>query len=234
MIFVDLDNTLYNQGQYLKFVFRKISRVIEEEFKVNSSKVYSYLLSLVREKTLRYPVFDSLISKFSLNISSKELINLYRVFTKEYLEKNKIVLYKSALDFVSKNRERIIVYTEGNREIQELKIGNIERNYKIKLNYVIVEDKLDERNISIFKKYSPSIYIGDDVFSDFFIPNKLGILTIRVLTGLYRNIRNEVVDVMYRPKITVRNIRYLSMLNYYSVRGWGQINESNVCWSSPR
>ena len=128
----------------------------------------------------------------------------------EYLEKNKIILYKSALDFVSKNRERMVIYTEGNREVQEAKIANIERNYKVKLNYVIVEDKLDEKNVRIFEEYSPSIYIGDDVFSDFYIPNKLGILTVRVLTGLYRNIKNEVVGVMYRPRITIRSIRFLN------------------------
>ena len=210
MIFIDLDNTLYDQGQYLKFVFRRISKIIEEEFKISSSEIYNYLFNLVKEKTLRYPIFDSLTSRFDLGISPGELVKMYRTLSMEYLERGKITLYKSALDFIIKNKERIVVYTEGNREIQEAKIANIEKNYNVKLTYVIVKDKLDEENVRIFEEYSPSIYIGDDVLSDFYIPNKLGILTVRVLTGLYRNIRNEAVGAMYRPRVTVRSIRFLN------------------------
>ena len=210
MIFIDLDNTLYDQGQYLKFVFRRISKIIEEEFKISSSEIYNYLFNLVKEKTLRYPIFSSLTSRFDLGISPGELVKMYRTLSMEYLERGKITLYKSALDFIIKNKERIVVYTEGNREIQEAKIANIEKNYNVKLTYVIVKDKLDEENVRIFEEYSPSIYIGDDVLSDFYIPNKLGILTVRVLTGLYRNIRNEAVGAMYRPRVTVRSIRFLN------------------------
>lgn len=210
MIFVDLDNTLYDQGQYLKFVFRRISKIIEEEFKISSSEIYNYLFNLVKEKTLRYPIFSSLTSRFDLGISPGELVKMYRTLSMEYLERGKITLYKSALDFIIKNKERIVVYTEGNREIQEAKIANIEKNYNVKLTYVIVKDKLDEENVRIFEEYSPSIYIGDDVLSDFYIPNKLGIPTVRVLTGLYRNIGNEAVGAMYRPRVTVRSIRFLN------------------------
>lgn len=209
MIFTDLDNTLYNQGQYLKLIFRKIGEFLEKELKINSTIIYNYLLNTAKTKTMNYPIFNSLIKEFKLNISSMELIELYRRLTINYLENNKIILYKGALHLLENHD--VIIYTEGRREIQEIKIRNIERNYKLKLKYIIVEDKLKEKNMDIFNKYSPSIYIGDDVFRDFLIPNKLGILTIRVLTGLYKDIPNNIVDYEYRPKTTLRNLSHLKL-----------------------
>jgi len=207
MIFIDLDNTLYNQEQILRYVFKKISEELEKEFDLNKSKIFRYLLNLVKEKTLRYKIFDDLISKFNLEISSEELVKLYRRFNLEFLKNRKIKLYKSALEILSNNN--LIVYTEGNREIQEEKIKNIMKNYRVRFDYIIVKDKLDENNRKYFEEYKAKIYIGDDPFADFLIPNRLGITTVRVLTGLYRRIPNESVKEEYRPKITIRNLKGL-------------------------
>ena len=59
-------------------------------------------------------------------------------------------------------------------------------------------------------KYDPKVFIGDNPYTDFLIPNKVGILTIRVLTGLYRNIPNNIVKKEYRPNITLRNLKSLN------------------------
>lgn len=207
MIFIDLDNTLYNQEQILKYVFSKISEELERRFNINKSKTYNYLLNLVRKRTLRYKIFDDLVSRFNLEIPPSELVNLYRKFNIEFLQTNKIKLYGSALEILESNN--LIVYTEGNEEIQKEKIKNIMKNYGIFFDYIIVKDKLDEDNRKYFETYQVNIYIGDDPFVDFFIPNKLGIMTIRVLTGLYRNISNESVKEEYRPKITIKNLKSL-------------------------
>jgi len=205
MIFIDLDNTLYNQEQILRYVFSKISKEIERRFDINKSETFEYLLNLVKEKTLRYKIFDDLVSKFNLEVSPEELVKLYREFSLDFLKKNKIRLYKSALEIL--NSYNLIVYTEGNEEIQKEKIKNIMENYGISLDYIIVKNKLDESNREYFEEYKVKIYIGDDPFADFLIPNKLGITTIRVLTGLYRNIPNERVKEEYRPKITIKNLK---------------------------
>jgi hypothetical protein len=209
MIFIDLDNTLYNQELYLKYVFKKIGKYIEENFDINSNKIYNDLMNITKLKTLRYPIFDFIINKYNLDIDSKKLVELYRKHNIKYLSNNKIKVYKSALRILK--NYNCVIYTEGKKEIQEIKIRNIEKNYNLKLNYIIVENKLKEENIEIFNKYSPNLYIGDDVFVDFFIPNKLNILTVRVLTGIYSNIKNDIVDVDYRPKITIKNLYYLKI-----------------------
>ncbi|RIB35347.1 MAG: hypothetical protein BXU00_02365 [Candidatus Nanoclepta minutus] len=207
MIFIDLDNTLYNQEQILRYAFGKISEELKKEFNLNKSKTFRYLLNLVKKKTLRYKIFDDLVSKFNLEISSEELVKLYREFNLEFLKNKKIELYKSALDVL--NNDNLTVYTEGNREIQEEKIKNIMKNYGVRFNYIIVRDKLDENNRKYFEEYKVKAYIGDDPLADFLIPNKLGIITVRVLAGLYRRIPNESVKEEYKPKITIRNLKGL-------------------------
>ena len=209
MIFIDLDNTLYNQEQYLKPVFRKIAKVVQRESGVNQRVVYEYLMRTARTKTMHYPVFDSLVEGLKLDVDPKGLVKLYRELSTEYFRSKGVTLYKGALDLLK--REDVVVYTEGRREFQEVKIRSIEEKYNIKLNYIVVEDKLNEENVKIFKEYSVTVYIGDDVFRDFFVPNRLKILTVRTLTGLYRGIPNTAVGESYRPKITVRNLNCLSI-----------------------
>ena len=193
MIFIDLDNTLYDQGQYLKPVFRKIAKVVQRECGTNWRVIYGYLMDTARTKTMHFPIFNSLVEGLRLNIDPEDLVKLYRELSVEYLREKGVTLYKSALNLL--RREDVVVYTEGRKEFQEVKIKSIEEKYGLKLNYVVVEDKLDE----------------DDVFRDFLIPNKLKILTIRTLTGLYKGIPNTVVEEGYRPKITVRNLNCLSI-----------------------
>ncbi|BCU69987.1 hypothetical protein [Stygiolobus caldivivus] len=207
MIFIDLDNTLYNQEQYLKPVFRKIAKAVQRKCGTNSRVVYEYLVRTVRAKTMHYPVFDSLVEDMRLDIDPKDLVKSYRELSIEYFKNKGVTLYKNAVDLLK--RGDVVVYTEGRKEFQGVKIKSIEEKYGLKLNYIVVEDKLNEENVRIFKEYSPAVYIGDDVFRDFFIPNKLKIVTIRVLTGLYRGIPNTVVEESYRPKITVRNLNCL-------------------------
>lgn len=214
MIFVDLDNTLYNQEQYLKFVFKEIGKHLKKRTNINKEIIYKFLFDIVKAKTMSFPIFDYLVKYFRLDIDPRELVELYREFSVLFLKSNKLCLYESALKLLK--RCDVIIYTEGNEEIQIKKIENIEKNYKFKLNYIIVKNKLDKGNVKIFRKYNPVAYIGDDVFRDFYIPNMLNILTIRVLTGLYKNIPNNIVKKMYRPKITVKNLSYLRFLYYES------------------
>jgi len=207
VIFIDLDNTLYNQEQILRYVFSKIGEELEKRFNLDKSKASRYLLGLVKEKTLRYRIFDDLISRFDLEISPEELVRLYREFHLEFLRSRKIELYRSALELLGNSS--LVVYTEGDREIQEEKIRNIMRNYGVYFDYIIVRDKLDEGNRAYFEEYRVKVYIGDDPLADFLVPNKLGVITVRVLTGLYRGIPNESVKEEYRPKITIRNLKGL-------------------------
>jgi len=59
-------------------------------------------------------------------------------------------------------------------------------NQGIYSDYIIVKDKLDENNREYSEKFRGKIYTGDDPIADFLMPSKLGITTVKVLTGLYR------------------------------------------------
>jgi len=210
MIFVDLDNTLYNQEQILRYVFRRIGRFIEAEFGIPWVEVFSYLMDAAKSKTLRYPIFNDLVNLLHLDISPRRLAEMYRLYTVEYLERRRITLYRSALRLLE--TADVVIYTEGCREVQELKIANIERGYGLKLRFIVVEDKLRRENSGIFERTRPEAYIGDNPYTDFLVPNRLGIPTLRVLTGLYRGILNEAVEPAYRPSITLRSLRGFSPL----------------------
>jgi len=210
MIFVDLDNTLYNQEQILRYVFRRISRFIEAEFGVPWAEVFSYLMNAAKSKTLRYPIFNDLVNLLHLDVSPRRLVELYRLYVVEYLERRRITLYRSALGLLETTD--VIIYTEGYRGVQELKIANVERGYGLKLRFIVVEDKLRRENSEVFERIRPEAYIGDNPYTDFLVPNSLGIPTVRVLTGLYRGIPNEAVEPAYRPLITLRSLREFSPL----------------------
>lgn len=205
MIFIDLDNTIYNQKQILDYVFLEIGKYIEKRYDIPKNIIKEFLIKITKEKTLRYKIFDSLIEKFKLELDKKELLNLYKRKTEEYLINKKIKIY-SDFEQILKNCNNFIIYTEGDEKIQKLKINNIEKNYKIKLDLIIVKNKLSEENIEIFKCYNPKIYIGDNPYTDFYIPNKLNIFTIRILRGLYKEIPDDIVSLEYRPKISIRRL----------------------------
>ena len=99
----------------------------------------------------------------------------------------------------------MIVYTEGQKALQELKVKSLGIEDLIE-GVIVVKSKLSPENASIFKEERPVLYIGDDPYVDFYIPNILGILTIRVLTGLYKNISNSVRGESYAPRFTVRRL----------------------------
>jgi len=86
MIFIDLDNTLYNQEHILRYVFGRICEKLEKRFNLSKSKTSKYLLNLVKKGTLRYKIFDDLISKFDLKVSSEGLVKLYQKFKVKYLK----------------------------------------------------------------------------------------------------------------------------------------------------
>jgi putative hydrolase of the HAD superfamily len=53
------------------------------------------------------------------------------------------------------------------------------------------------------------IYIGDNPFKDFFNCNKVGIKTVRVMRGMYKEIK---VSKFYDAKIKIKNLSELKKI----------------------
>ncbi|MEM4915595.1 MAG: hypothetical protein QXT85_02490, partial [Nanopusillaceae archaeon] len=109
MIFIDLDNTIYNQKQILDYVFLEIGKYIEKRYDIPKNIIKEFLIKITKEKTLRYKIFDSLIEKFKLELDKKELLNLYKRKTEEYLINKKIKIY-SDFEWILKNCNNFIIY----------------------------------------------------------------------------------------------------------------------------
>ena len=205
-IFIDLDNTIYNQEPLIRYALREICKKIDGE--LDRHACFRTFMKILRSKGLHARIFDRFLERTSIDVEIDDLVKMFREKQFEYIHKNGLKAYASAIKFLREANSvhlRVIVYTEGQKALQELKVKSLGIEDLIE-GVIVVKSKLSPENASIFKEERPVLYIGDDPYVDFYIPNMLGIPTIRVLTGLYKNVSNSVRGENYAPRFTVRRL----------------------------
>lgn len=181
IIVFDLDDTLYNELDYLKSAYRHISQHLEPK---DWKTLYVSIFSLYRSKE---NVFDILTSKYS--IDHKTLLDMYRYHLPQ------ITLFNGVLDVIKtiKNKNgKIGIITDGRSRTQRAKIkalGILDFIDKIIISDEVGTEKPEQAN---FKAIETSIsgnnywYIADNLKKDFVSPNSLGWKTV----GLIDNGKN--------------------------------------------
>lgn len=174
---LDLDDTLYQEIDFLQSAYRFIS---EQLFPVIGKEIDLEMYELYKGKEV---VFDKITEKYKLEISMKTLIDWYRFHTPTINLNEGVATF---LQILKENDIKISLITDGRSTTQrnKLKALGIEDLF---CDTIISEEFGTEKpNINNFKffenKYPSSkfFYIGDNFSKDFVTPNALNWTTIGI------------------------------------------------------
>lgn len=214
-ILFDLDDTLYDEMQFVMSGFKAVSSNISKSNNIEQKVVYQMLLD-VQEEHGRGKTFDIVLKKLSLydeKLTSK-LVEVYRT------HKPNLFLYPEVSTVLSNLRKqgyKLGIITDGNVEVQRKKIDalkikdffdcmifsdeyGIEKQKPDPLPYQKAMEKLEAST-------NETVYIGDNPYKDFISARKLGIFTIRIMRGQYKNIK---LRKEYESDCQIQNLEDIS------------------------
>ena len=216
ILIFDLDDTLYEEKEFVKSGFKAVSRYLHLKFKLNKNKIFLKLLKILN-KNGRGKIFDILCSQLKLKkkFLVKKLIQVYRTHDP------KINLSKDALKILNHYSEfSKYIITDGNYLVQKKKIRSlkIEKLFKkiYYTNYYGI--KYNKPSLFCFSKikkkekvnWNELVYIGDNPKKDFFNCNKKKILTVRLMKGEFKALK---ISKQYDAKYKIKNLLMLKKLN---------------------
>ena len=208
-ILFDLDDTLYDETQFVMGGFKAVSSYISNNANVNQNVVYKLLLDVL-EKHGRGQTFDIVLKKLGLynkNLIPK-LVEVYRT------HKPKLSLYsevRTVFSTLRKQGYKLGLITDGNVEVQRNKVEALKvKDFfdcmifsdeygieKQKPSFFPYQKAIEELKVSAKEE----IYIGDNPYKDFITAKKMGIYTVRILRGQYSDVRlHEEYEAGYQIK----------------------------------
>ena len=209
VIVFDLDDTLYNEIDYLKSAYKRIATQIDVK---KSKSLYSAMFAMYRGGE---DVFQFLSKKY--NIDKKNLLNTYRNHTPE------IYLFDGVFELLNaiiRKEGRLAIVTDGRVKTQTAKLealGIKELFSKIVISEAIGSEKPNALNYKIVEEALPAnnyVYVADNIKKDFVTPNALGWKTIGLIDNglnIHVNLQSHVPD-NYLPQDFIQSYADLNVI----------------------
>ena len=199
VIVFDLDDTLYDEIDFVKSGFYEISQFLKDK------KYFDFMWNEFCQNGSG-KVFDKLIDKFNLNISLQKLIEIYR------FHKPDIKLPKESIELLKFSQKyKIALISDGHYIMQQNKFYALKLEKFIEFPLFTDYYHTKKPDMKAFKivmqRYineKDFIYISDNPKKDFIAPNKLDWKTIRYKNpkGIYKDYENNAnYEVKNRSKI---------------------------------
>ncbi len=200
VVVFDLDDTLYNELDYLQSAYKSIAVFLEPD---NWKPLYSRMFSMYRSKV---NVFEFLSGFYK--IDSKALIDMYRN------HKPEIQLFDGVLDLLDaikfKNGKTGLI-TDGRANTQRAKIESL--GISEYFDKIVISEEIGSEKPSLanFKAIENALqgnvyyYIADNLSKDFIAPNALGWKSIALIDN-GKNIHFEshkYMDIEHQPHESV-------------------------------
>ena len=197
VIVFDLDDTLYNEMEYLRSAYIQIAKKLDFE---NWQVLFARMYSLFRSKK---DVFEFVSTKY--DVDKTGLIQEYRAHVP------KLNLFDGVLETIEQIRAKqgkIGIITDGRKSTQRTKLkslGILDLIDKIVISEEIGSEKPNKRNyIAIEEAFKDCtyFYFADNLRKDFISPNKRGWSTIGLVdNGLNMHYDGHAYfDDSYAPK----------------------------------
>ena len=209
VVVFDLDDTLYNEVDFLISAYKEISIKIAVEINVSNEIVYEDMLEYFYAKK---NVFEDILLKYNSHLNVLELLNLYRNHKPQInLSEDKI----EVLNFFKSKHVSLGLLTDGRSVQQRNKIEALNLNQwfaEIVISEEFGSEKPNINNYTHFEKVFGDrhyYYIADNLSKDFISPNKLNWTTI-CLKDSGQNIHKqnaEILDDIYLPKHTISSFK---------------------------
>lgn len=204
----DLDDTLYNELDYLRSAYAEIARILEPN---HFLELYTRMFSMYRN---RDNVFEFLTENYT--ITTEKLLEQYRNHIP------KITPFAGTVELLQKIKAsggKLVCITDGRSITQRNKLKALDILDLFDL-LVISEEvgstKPSELNFTLVEEHYPDkkyVYVGDNWKKDFLIPNERNWGSIGLIDN-GKNIHNRAFEYLpyakHRPK---QLIRYISELN---------------------
>lgn len=222
-IIFDLDDTLYNEQDYVNSGYSCVANFISPKIHVEASVVFEDLKALFLNKTPN--VLGHYLSLFSQStVTENECVQIYRAHLPSIHLNPKII---ETLNFIKSQKYKMAIITDGRPEGQRQKIKAL--GLENWFDTILITDELGgpeyrKPNALPYQKVLQQLnvnpqdaaYIGDNVSKDFVTANKLGMVTIEVVNskGLYKglNYPNE-----YQAKLKIYHLSdLLELLSTHS------------------
>lgn len=215
-VIFDLDNVLYNERDYIDAAYLNIAAFLSNHCHRQREQIYQKLLNDLQKKTSLYPrLFNDALADLGLDQAMlPEILKIYANITID------LQFYQGAeqlLETLRKQGVKLGLVTNGNVETQRNKVRllGVEQYFDV----VVYARELGNHN----EKPNPEVYrvtiqalncepeeticVGDNPYTDFFGAKKLGVRTVRLLRGEFKDIR---LSAEYEADLAVRNLEELS------------------------
>jgi len=211
----DLDDTLYDEKQFVNSGFNKVAEFVENKFKIDKDFFYKILIDIFNEGK-RGNIFNIALER--VNIIYDE--NIIRLMVKIYREHNlKIKLDKGIRSLLIKLKGiySLGIITDGYFEVQKKKVQALKLEELF--DSIIYTDKYgreywkpDVFGYKLALKElddilpEETVYIGDNPHKDFIGAKEIGITTVRILCRgrEYSNVR---LDKDYEADYEIKELQ---------------------------
>jgi len=194
VIVFDLDDTLYDEVDFVKSGFLEISEYL------GNKKYFEFMWNEFKENGSG-KVFNKLIDEFNIKIPLNKLIEIYRFHSP------RITLPKESKELLKFAKISALI-TDGHYITQQNKYKalNLDINFPVFTDFYHTKKPELKPFQMVMDKYPNEkyIYISDNPKKDFFAPKELGWGTIRYKNpnGIYKDIENNAdIEVTSRSEI---------------------------------
>ncbi|MGE6257348.1 HAD family hydrolase [Heyndrickxia sporothermodurans] len=212
VIVFDLDDTLYDEFEFVKSGFRAVASFLAENFNINETDSFQWMWERLQTQG-RGSIFDDLLREYRLYTKklAKRCLTIYRT------HKPKLTLPEESVRCLESLKQYpLYVVTDGNKVVQHNKLQalglyKIMKHCFVTHRYGIHHAKPSPYcflNIAKREKVSPNeiVYIGDNPAKDFVGIKPLGFKTIRIMTGQHRE---KKVTTDYDADYTIQSLNEL-------------------------
>ena len=209
VVVFDLDDTLYNEVQFLRSAYLEIATTLEP---AQSKSLFARMISLYRSKQ---DVFGYLSSLYSY--PKEQLITIYRNHTPD-IEAFQGVL--TTFKTIKQKKSKIGIITDGRSTTQRNKIEAL--GLKAYIDKLIISEettfeKPNQHNFKCIENFFPSAtyyYIADNLRKDFIAPNALGWHTVGLIDNGLNVHHNsyQYFEKSHRPQNFIFSIAELTIV----------------------
>jgi putative hydrolase of the HAD superfamily len=198
VLIFDLDDTLYEELTFVNSGFRAVARWLEAQFTWDRARSYRDMVEVL-EKEGRGLVFDRLLERHGPCTRSlvSDCVRVYRH------HRPQIRLFAAARDLLPKlTKIPLYLVTDGHKIAQANKVAALGIQCRFRKVYLTHRYGLGHAKPSTLCferirarercRWEEMVHIGDNPAKDFVNLTPLGVRTVRVLTGIHR-------DVVARP-----------------------------------
>jgi len=185
----DLDDTLYEEKQFVKSGFIKVAEFVEDKLKIDKDFFYKILIEIFNGGS-RGNIFNLALEKVNIAYGENIIQSMVKIY-REHTPKIKLEEDVKALLVKLSGIYSLGIITDGYYEVQKKKVQAL--GLEEMFDSIIYTDKYGREywkpNVFGYKlalkdlQVSPeeAIYIGDNPHKDFIGAKKIGITTVRIL-----------------------------------------------------